>query len=172
MDIRLEALRGRLRGTMPQDAAKLCYQSVYGCSHILRNPDAAHTYLLDEMNAAPSTEGEGIEPISETMIRLHLGGTVAREADAERVWQAMLQTAAGNPGSAEELEETLRCVADWSRHNLMPFTESEWIAFCEGWSDHSFLPLSHSESYHAEYDPHYRVLSRIALEALLKGEKP
>lgn len=144
---------------MPQDAVKLCYQSAFGCGHLIKNEETALSMLKNEMDKIdPDTGAQMYEPIGGGFVRLDLHRAKAENISAERICEIFIKSA--NSGEKTELEPKIKLLKKLSSTGKTPFSEEELLDYLSGYNGEM---VSHSEEYRIAYGPAYRVvLEKIA----------
>lgn len=135
-----------------QDCAKLIYQAVLGPAHLGRMGTPPPTYIINEMQKAPKRDVPPIESIGNGVCRLHLD-SIHHSLRPETIHGLFLATAEQHQGTLEQLKEQLRL---WRQNSTFSVeeTDSELVKLEES----NYAPVSHSQSYHIAYDPHYRLI--------------
>ena len=146
---------------MPQDAVKLCYQSAFGCGHLVKNEDFALSMLRNEMENIEADDGAQIfEPIGEGYIRLDLHKAKAMGILPEKVCEVFIKSA--NEGQKGALLPKIMRLEMLVKINKTPFGAEEFRDFVSGYDCQM---ISHSEKYRKLYSPAYRVV----IEKLANG---
>lgn len=142
----------------PQDAAKLLYQRVFGCAHLMQSPEAAESYLCKEYQACKANHEPLYESIGNGMARLNLRAAVLKELSCESIRKAMGLTSAHTNGTTAALEKELSAFSQTVAAGLVPFSELDWTTFLNDWRSQGYPPVSHSAAFHKAFDPSYRVI--------------
>lgn len=147
----VEAHARRYPEMEPQDYVKLAWQSEFGPSHLLRNPDGALPALLDEWRqVSPSAPARAAEPIGSGLCRLHLDGS-ARPGECAPLLARLLQrTAEEHTGTQEGLERRLELLRTLDLPGMDRWLPPYLASGCP--------PVHHSPAFRRAYAPHYRVL--------------
>ena len=142
------------------DLAKLLYQCVFGCGHIVSDPRACLDRLRTETAAVRGTPGEhGFQPLAGGFARLHLRGLEQDGLTPETVSAMFMQSASGHTlrntaAFLESLDLLHACCAD----GVLPFSPGDVDLLRQRCIESDFAPLRHSERYRTLYRPAYRLL--------------
>ena len=146
----------------PQDAVKLCYQSAFGCGHLIKNEEAALSMLKNEMDKIdPNTGAQMCEPIGGGYVRLDLHRAKAENISAESICKIFMESA--NSGEKTELELKIKLLKKLSSTGKTPFSEEELLDYLSGYNGEM---VSHSEQYRKAYNQSYRVILEKVAENL------
>lgn len=146
----------------PQDAVKLCYQSAFGCGHLIKNEETALSMLKNEMDTIGSDTGAQMcESIGEGYVRLDLHRAKAENISAESICKIFMESA--NSGEKTELEPKIKLLKKLSSIGKTPFSEEELLDYLSGYNGEM---VSHSEQYRKAYNPSYRVILEKLAEDL------
>jgi hypothetical protein len=144
--------RARYPRMLPQDFAKLAYQSEFGPAHLVTDESEVIESILTEWRAVSGNDPPcNPEPIGNGFCRFHM--TDAYDpAEAAPVLAALFIRSAGKrTGTHEGLSARL----DVLRRVPVPGMEA-WL---DGYRQRGCPPVRHSEAFRAAYRPHYRVLA-------------
>ena len=142
-----------------QDAVKLLFQIEFGPGHLIENMNAAEKLLLNEIELTKDDVAE-IVPVSESLVRLHLGGF--HQKDVPALLNAMIETAENIEPDLNRFYDSLNALKE-----MNVFDRHELDVFLEDYLKRSSLMISHSEHYRRTYQPHYRILMKELAENLL-----
>lgn len=149
----LEIEYGRRPRLEIADAVKLIYQHVFGPGHMIRDEEAARTFLLEEMRATePDEAALLLEPIGNGLCRMNLAACRARGVSPDTVLQKFLRAASAPRGSREELLKKLPLAC------ALPLDGEAAQAYLAAYRAAGCPAVSHSPAYRAAYRPHYRVV--------------
>ncbi len=139
-----------------QDVAKLYFQAILGCGHLLGDEKLVEGRIRQEMQTlTPSTDEPLTEPLGPTYVRLNL--RAAKAMNISPLWIArMMKQSMPKDLPARSL------VADALKHMEAPGL-TPYIDLLT--NDPHWLP-SHTPAYHAAYAPAYRVISRCCAAML------
>lgn len=144
----------------PQDAVKLCYQSAFGCGHLVKNEEHALSMLKKElMEIEAKCDVHLFEPIGNGYLRLDLHRAKAEKISIEGICKAFIKSA--NEGHRTEIEDKIEILKKLAAKKRTPFSEE---ALSEYLYKYNGEMVSHSETYRENYSPAYRVI----LECLIK----
>lgn len=151
----LDILRGELASrpaATVRDAAKLLYQSEFGCGHLISDKSTAREWLFRELDQCAATDAPLTEPIGGGFVRLNLspaGGVL----DRETIFRLFLLSSNAPVGTVEGFRAKLRLLYE------LGFDRGEVDSFLSEYEKAGFPMLSHSEEYRRAYAPAYRVIS-------------
>lgn len=146
----------------PIDAVKLCYQSAFGCGHLVKNEESALSMLRKELLETKSDAGAQLfEPIGENYVRLDLHRAKADDIPESEICRIFIESA--NSGVKTEIEPKLRLLEKLAEEGRTPFPEKELSEYLSAYNGGM---MSHSKEYKAEYNPAYRVVLRKPEENL------
>ena len=82
----------------PVDAVKLCYQSAFGCGHLVKNKDFALSMLKKELDETVSDSGARLfEPIGGGYVRIDLHKAKAEKIPEEKIAEIFIESANSGP---------------------------------------------------------------------------
>ena len=146
----------------PVDAVKLCYQSAFGCGHLVKNEEFALSMLKNELeNTTRDFDAQLFEPIGGGYVRIDLHKAKAVKIPEEKICEVFIKSA--NSGEKTELEPKIEILKKLSKEGITPFSEKELLEYLFGYSGEM---VSHSEKYKTEYHPAYRVILEKLAEEL------
>ena len=146
----------------PVDAVKLCYQSAFGCGHLVKNEEKALSMLKTEIAETEENHGaQTFEPIGGGYVRIDLHKAKAVKIPEEKICEVFIKSA--NSGEKTELEPKIEILKKLSIEEKTPFSEKELLEYL---SEYNGEMVSHSERYKTEYHPAYRVILEKLAEEL------
>ena len=146
----------------PVDAVKLCYQSAFGCGHLVKIEEFALSMLKNELeNTTRDFDAQLFEPIGGGYVRIDLHKAKAVKIPEEKICEVFIKSA--NSGEKTELEPKIEILKKLSKEGITPFSEKELLEYLFGYSGEM---VSHSEKYKTEYHPAYRVILEKLAEEL------
>ena len=146
----------------PVDAVKLCYQSAFGCGHLVKNEEFALSMLKNELeNTTRDFDAQLFKPIGGGYVRIDLHKAKAVKIPEEKICEVFIKSA--NSGEKTELEPKIEILKKLSKEGITPFSEKELLEYLFGYSGEM---VSHSERYKTEYRPAYRVILEKLAEEL------
>ena len=146
----------------PKDAVKLCYQSAFGCGHLVKNKDFALSMLKNELEETKPDSGARLfEPIGGGYVRLDLHKAKAENFPEEKIAEIFMESA--NYGEKTEIEPKIKILEKLAKEGKTPFSEK---SLSEYLSSYNGEMVSHSEEYRKEYEPAYRVVLEKLAENL------
>ena len=138
----------------PVDAVKLCYQSAFGCGHLVKNKDFALSMLKKELEeTAPDFGAQLFEPIGGGYVRLDLHKAKADGISEEKIAGIFMESA--NSGKKTEIEPKLELLKELAENGKTPFSKEALFEYLSGYNGEM---VSHSEIYKKAYAPAYRVV--------------
>lgn len=145
----------------PQDAVKLCYQSVYGAEHLLADKENARQMFAEEYDGTAAWDGILFESISSEYFRCHLGAWKKTGLPSEWLLNMFLSTAAEKVSGTEKdalFLSRLNAVFVLSSTGLMPFGADVWQNYRHDYEESEIRPVRHSKSYRDSEKPAYRIV--------------
>ena len=143
----------------PQDIIKLCYQAANGAEHLLEDVKAAEAYFKSEYDKVPAIKGELYEKISDEVCRVHLSAWKASGMPEKWLFQMFVASAESFSGDRKRLDEYLDIAGVVIHEGEIEFSEEEWMACLERYIASGKHPVHHSEIFHKEAEPAYRIIS-------------
>ena len=162
-------------GFEPRDVIKLCYQSAFGCGHLITDEATCTRRIREELAATPENpELPPFTPIGGGMARLNLGSPPVRQLSPKSITRLMLLTIAHTKPQPEALCQGMEMALSLAGAGEAPFPRED---LAEEWRKYqaSGCPMvSHSESYRKANSPAYRVILQdlCLLLPLLLEKKP
>lgn len=147
---------GRYPLMTPQDAVKLLYQHAFGPGHLLKDPQKAKDYLMQEHAALPPAAPQPPEPIGNGLVRVYLGGLEA--AALEELFRAFYNTAATFQGDTGLFNQGLEVLKRLTAEGKMPFAPDALHTYLTAYRAAGCPMVSHSAQYRQAYAPAYRVV--------------
>ena len=136
---------------LPQDFAKLAYQSEFGPAHLVADERAVTDSILTEWRAVSGYEPPcNPEPIGGGFCRFHMTDAYDPVEAAPVLAALFIRSAGERTGTHEGLLARL----DVLRRMPVPGMEA-WL---DGYRQRGCPPVRHSEAFREAYRPHYRVL--------------
>ncbi len=146
----------------PVDAVKLCYQSAFGCGHLVKNEEYALSMLENELGKTePDSDAQLFEPIGGGYLRLDLHKAKAENIPEEKICRVFIESA--NFGEKNDLSPKIRLLEKLAEEGKTPFPEKSLSEYLSGYNGEM---VSHSAEYKAAYDPAYRVILEKLAESL------
>lgn len=151
-----------------RDVYKLLYQRAFGPEHSVDDLRAARERLYLEVIQLPDAPISVPirEPLSSMLCRVNLQPFIRSGGDIGRLWKVFRQTVRNfQPASLVAFQR------DWNR-----FRSSAWSQrydpalfeqFWQRMATADFPPVHHSQRYTRAHTPHYRVVCRALMEAVL-----
>ena len=146
----------------PVDAVKLCYQSAFGCGHLVKNKDFALSMLEKELDETKGDFGAQLfEPIGGGYVRLDLHKAKAEGILEEKIAEIFMESA--NFGEKTKIEPKLELLKKLAKEGRTPFSKNALLEYLAGYNGEM---VSHSETYKKAYAPAYRVILEKLAENL------
>lgn len=146
----------------PVDAVKLCFQSAFGCGHLVKNEEFALSMLENELDATEENSGARLfEPIGGGYVRLDLHKAKAIGIPKEKICEVFIKSA--NSGEKTEFGPKIELLKELAKGERTPFLKEELFEYLSGYNGEM---VSHSERYKTEYHPAYRVILEKLAEEL------
>lgn len=142
-----------------QDVVKLLFQSEFGPGHLISDQIRTEQWLKAELIETKEDEPE-IVPVSEELVRLHLGKMDERHV--QMILEGMIQTANQVHGSMDSFIQKIELI---KQMNLFSMDELE--NYVQEYLKQDSLVVSHTEVYRSLYHPHYRVLKKEIAEKIM-----
>ncbi len=143
-----------------QDAVKLLFQSEFGPGHLIKDVELARKLLVEELIETKQRDPE-IVPVSEDLVRLHLGQM--DESFADMILDAMVTTANEVQGS---MDCFLAKLNELKEFNALKADEID--AYLKEYLNGASLVVSHTDVYRTLYHPHYRILKKELAEKIIR----
>ena len=110
----------------PVDAVKLCYQSAFGCGHLVKNKDFALSMLKKELDETKGDSGAQLfEPIGDGYVRLDLHRAKAEGILEEKIAEIFMESA--NFGEKTKIEPKLELLKKLAKEVGVPLKVREMI---------------------------------------------
>lgn len=146
----------------PVDAVKLCFQSAFGCGHLIRNGEFALSMLKKELSQTEENPGAQIlEPIGNGYARLDLHAAKAKGIPEETICRIFIKSA--DSGAKTAIEPLLSILEHLAEEGRTPFPKESLSEYLSGYNGEM---VSHSEIYRKAYSPAYRVVLEKLAENL------
>lgn len=133
-----------------KDAAKLVYQNVFGCAHIMGNPDWKK-YLADEYESVTADITAQSDHIGNGRCRMPLAKAKGLNIGNDLLEKICILSAERG-GESGDYTEKMEELIEAAKLGELPFEQDELESFAK-----MTEPCSHSESYRSAYKPSYRV---------------
>lgn len=138
----------------PSDAAKFCFQAVFGAEHLLSDPKVAEARFFAEFEAVSPAKRPLAQNLSDRYCRVDIAAWKAMSLPPETLFSLFLKTAQiPSGGTLADFEAMLSQV----RRLSFPFSEKIWDEFL---AQYPRTAVHHSEIYRNAYFPSYRVVRR------------
>lgn len=156
-----------------RDAAKLCYQSEFGCGHFIADEKRAYDYLIEEMHEALKMSSMANEPFYENIggeyVRINIRKLNENKMSPQILFEKFVRSAKNNKGTKYGLTERFLCVRQLSEQGNAPFELKEFDEFTGRYAELTsqkglLLPIGHSDEYRQIYKPAYRVVCKDEIE--------
>lgn len=148
----------------PQDAMKLCYQSVFGAEHLLEDQEAAKEWFFREFEQVQPTGEEPLgEDVSSSHRRVNMGAWKARGLPPEWLFWMFVETASVRYRYLREewaprFENAVQGIGDLVAEGAFGFDMEVWEEYLKGYPLTKPVPVHHSEAYRQAEKPAYRLV--------------
>lgn len=144
-----------------QDFFKYCYQSSFGCEHLLSDVAAAEAYIRKEaeQQQGDTTEGTWIEPLDGDYVRVHLS-YLKEGLSPETFAKLFVRSAEHVADGSVALEGKLAALTELVAGKKLPFTTEELTTEVEKWQNAGYPACHHSETFREAYHPAYRLMKK------------
>jgi len=152
-----------------QDLYKLLLQAVMGSEHAIRNFDAAHSWLKQELtNLREGPDEPTIDVISPdgTIVRVNLRPFIQSGGDPSSLLDAFVRTANEYRGTTERLWSYWSFAERLAEEGELPFERTDMRTFFKLVQEDDFPAVHHSTRYENAYHPAYRVIKQDYLDIL------
>lgn len=142
----------------PQDVFKFLHQSTFGCEHLVTDEQAVTERLCDEENGLDLSTSRGdVEPLDGHFSRVHLG-YLKTGLSARTLAKLLCLSSELCSHDVDELERKLDAARRLEADGILPFSEQDFVDAWEAWRIQGYPALHHSDTFHSEYHPAYRVI--------------
>lgn len=157
------------------DAVKLLFQSEFGGGHMIADPEKSLNWIKreweqlreDAQRNETYPENEREQSFQETPVLEKIGGGLCRMSlrvldeglSPETLNRMFVKTAEKTTGRVEAFEEKLDILRELCREGKTSFGLDELEEYLISYKKEGYPPVSHSECYHIQYHPAYRVVS-------------
>lgn len=154
-----------------QDVYTLIYQGAMGPSYFSGDGDAFEDRLMQEFTQvegdAETVLWESIRPDGE-LVRVHITGLKGRGGSAQQLATLSLWTMSVFKGDQEDMVHGWETFRQMCEEQRMRHFDLEEVAAITKWAVENEYPSTrHSRTFRAAYDPHYRLIKREFLQALM-----
>ena len=153
------SLKVQLLKAEPIDCIKLCYQRAFGAAHFCGTPQEALDALQKECSGLCAKEGHLLTPIGGDAVRISLRAALFWQIPLPFLARFFCLCAAHAPQDAAWFSDALDTLEPLCADGVLPFAPQDMRKACRDYRAKGCPPVSHSETFRAAYDPHYRVLS-------------
>lgn len=141
------------------DAVKLCYQSAFGGEHLLDQKERMLLFLRQEMEKIQLEKTEAsFEPIGGGYARLNLKSSAVQKRSAEDILRMMELSIVPFSKNMETFQTACQMVSTLAEQGKAPFSLKEFEEEEGRFRLNGCKPVHHSQIYHDNYCPAYRVL--------------
>ena len=145
----------------PVDAVKLIYQNEFGCGHLITDETKSLENLEKEYNHVMGSEHAPhnikIESIGNGLVRIYLTKHMTEKIPLSILNKMFLYTSK-KIGSLESFKKKLNDLTSFSSLNKTPFSKEVLSKYIEYYIKIGYPLVSHSNTYHNNYSPSYRVI--------------
>jgi len=161
--------------SMPTDILKLCYQSSFGCGHLIDNINYAKKFFISEFNNTVKDKSVPFVERFGEYARVNFASPEAKELDPERLFSIFIASSKSvlknrNTVFEKHLSEALKAAKDGLFTFSFDDLNNEINRYMERVNNGVYPPFSHSDLYRMNYHPAYRVIDEryIRLLPLIK----
>lgn len=152
------------------DFVKLIYQNEFGCGHFIKDPQQSLNRIKNEIHLSSKEDGVYFENIGNGFSRLYLSKNIENQLKAEYINNIFVSSAI-KTGDLTHLQEKLSEFLNLCQNKDIAIPLNEAKAYLEDYKRNGFPLVSHSEIYHKNYNPTYRVVKyeyEFFIEVILK----
>lgn len=158
-----------------QDVYKLFYQGVFGSAHLMQSSlQDFEKQLHIEFDKTNENESqpiwESIHPEGK-IVRVNLASYKSRKQPLDRLTTLCIWTAEVTEREIENTENLAAAMDTFyklCKSRKIPKYDPQEVEKYQKWVIENRFPLvSHSDTYHLKYDPHYRLVHREFLSVLI-----
>ncbi len=137
----------------PEDVFKFLYQGVFGCEHLLADPESVIRRIQKEEKSLARRECRA-EPLSAFYCRVPLGWLAPKTLGSLFCRSAN----EGQKGTAAQLERELQRTEALVREGVFSFRPEEFEKARTEWAAQGYPALHHTPEFRKVYHPAYRVI--------------
>ncbi len=141
-----------------QDILKYIYQSAFGCEHLITDLNSAIDYINGESKDCDFNCENLIERLDGEYSRVPLS-FLKSGLTAETFGKLFFKSAKNEPDGLSKLEEKIQVATKLVQENKLPFSSDEFEKAIKQWRNRGFSAIHHSDKFHKNYNPMYRVIS-------------
>lgn len=151
------------------DYIKVIFQHINGGNHLLKNPEMAKRYLLEEYDSIKEDSTIPLEEdIGNSIVRINLARYKYEGLDINLLFDIFVKSASIYQKDIEAMEEAFNVLIDLVNSNLLPLNIKDLKTFLSIYRENDYPLISHSKTYKREYNPHYRIIHKEYLNQIIK----
>lgn len=148
----------------PQDIVKLCYQSAFGCEHLLKDITQAQEIFKQEFEEVEAKDMPLYELISDDFCRIHLASWKNKGYPIEWLFSMFAQ-------SFTTIENAKEMFLSYLKQSTLILKDhgyemNEWNDYLKEYKKQGIHAVHHSLQYHFQEKPAYRLVHRQYLRLL------
>ena len=141
----------------PQDAVKLIYQNEFGGGHLIRDEEDCLNYLRREYaDLEKDPSAQLYEEIGNGIVRVNLAAV--KPEDLEQLGRDFIRSAAEHAGTMDSFLQKLDVLRKLTLEDTFSFDSQKLENYLFEYGNQNYPIVSHSEAYHEEYRPAYRII--------------
>ena len=141
-----------------QDVFKYLYQSSFGCEHLITDLNSVIDNINRESEECDLNSQNLIERLDGEYSRVHLS-FLKHGLTAETFGKIFLKSAKNEAEGIANLEEKIKVATKLVQENKLPFSSTVFERAIKQWRNGGFSAVHHSNEFHSNYNPMYRVIS-------------
>ena len=141
-----------------QDVFKYIYQSSFGCEHLITDLNSAIDYINSESKDCDLNSENLIVPLDGEYSRVHLS-ILKSGLTAETFAKIFVASAKKEQNGRKKIEDKIEVATNLVKENALPFSLTEFEIATKEWRSDGFCSIHHSDEFHKNYNPMYRVIS-------------
>ncbi|MBQ4072901.1 MAG: hypothetical protein IJD50_04230 [Clostridia bacterium] len=156
-----------------KDIFKFLYQSYFGCNHMVTSINDVIEKLNIELHGCQINEEDEIEILDGGYARVPLA-YLHRGLSVETFAKIFFASAQKESEAKNRLETGLKEVKKLIKEGGLPYSLEVYEKELDKWKESGYCAISHSEAYHQNYHPSYRIISEKYfpfLELLIQIDK-
>lgn len=141
-----------------QDIFKYIFQSAFGCEHMVSDEKTALEYIRHEYETVPKDDTLFTDILDGNYSRVYLSW-LNTGLKAETLATLFCLSAKKEPDAKEILWQKIEAAKELVEEGALPFGTEEFSKSLDEWCKNGCPAVHHSDAFHAEYRPSYRVVS-------------
>lgn len=141
-----------------RDIFKFIYQSSFGCEHMVSSLENATDYIRKESQYCSEKNENLIDVLDGAYSRVHLS-YLKRGLSTQTLGKLFFISAKKEPNGKTETEDKLNIAKELVCEGALPFSLCEFEKAVGEWQAVGYAAIHHSDTFRANYNPSYRVVS-------------